>query len=517
MTDQGILNKIAKGAGIGAIGIFASKFFSYLYRAIVARWVGPEAYGELMLGVTAVNLVGTFIILGLGTGLKNYIPKYREKNDWSSIVGAIRTAMRISLPLSILSSIIVFLSAEFLATQVFGSQSQSLVTVIRVLSLMPFFANLADICISTSIGFQKIKHKVYTTQIFQNVIQLTATAVLIIGLGLGSVGASIGWILGEILAALLAFYLMKKLLKGRNPEPNYQYRKLVKYSAPLFLSGTLTTIISNADTFLLGFLQKSVENVGIYNAALPTATLVSLPTLAIGSLMLPSMSELVEKGENITENLKTVTYWTFSMTFPAFVIIFLFAEEVLNILFGPEYIAASTALIILSLGNLFSSAIGQLGSVMKALDKTGIIFRNNVGNVVLNVGLNFLLIPRYGMVGAALATTLSGVFIASLFVAETYYTRGIHGISKRMVIPVVSALIPLGLLYVLLDSAFNIVPIPILIAGGAAFGLLYAAIYAALGGFGEEEKKIIEAAGEKYDLREEAEKLVDLVEKVEMF
>jgi len=77
-ADQKALNALAKGAGVTAIGMMISKALSYLYRVVIARGVGPDAYGQLSLGLMVIGLSTTAAYLSLGSGLQKFIPEFRS-------------------------------------------------------------------------------------------------------------------------------------------------------------------------------------------------------------------------------------------------------------------------------------------------------------------------------------------------------------------------------------------------------------------------------------------------------
>ncbi len=503
------LNILVKGAGLAALGMVISKFLSYLYRAVVARMIGPEAYGQLSLALMVLNVVGVIAYLGLDTGMQKFIAKYREKNEPSSIRGTFLSAFHIGIPVALTMSAIMFLSADFVAMNIF--ESPELAPLIKVLAFVPPFGVVSQISLSTTLGFEKMKYRVLTKQVFQNIVQLLAT-VGFIYMGYGVVGAAGGWLVGTVLGAFAILYFAWKLigpLKGTTRD--YNHHELFNYSFPLLLSGVIGTLLGMADTALIGYFMDDAS-VGFYNAALPIAALILLPYSAFSGLALPSMSRVVESEElELSSVLKTLTRWTFLVSFPAAVLMILFSEQVLHLLFGREYTVASTALIILSLGYMFSTAVGHLGKVIKAIGRTEIIFRNTVGNLFLNIILNVILIPRYGIVGAAIATAVSTVFVNTLLLIETYYFERTHPFSRHNWKPVAAAIPGVILIYFALETLYTTVPFWTLVPGGIAFGVIYLLAVIGLGAVREEDRDIIVGGFRMINQEELGEKVADLL------
>lgn len=508
-SDQKALNALAKGAGVTAIAMGVSKILSYLYRIIIARFVGPDAYGQLSLGLMVVGIGGTLGLLALNRGLQKFIPEYRTYNDLAKIKGIVLSSLYIAIPASLLVTLTIFFGAEFIAIELF--ESPRLVPVLKILSIAPFFSALSSIFFDTTVGFNKIIYKAGTVRILQNLIQLIVTIALVI-IGFEVAGAAWGWITGTIVAALLGLYFMEKkvgpiLLSDVKPE--YQYKKLVIFSSPLLLSGIIGTVMGWADTAFLGYYMSDAD-VGLYNAALPTAMLILLPHQAIGSLAVSSFSELKERNrENVEDSLQTATYWVFALVFPTFLVMLLFSKQVLTLLFGSQYSSAYLSLSILASGYLISTSVGRVGSVLHSTGHTNYILYNNLAAVTLNIILNIMLIPQYGIIGAAIATSSSIIFTNLLMFAEVWKKESIISIPYKKIRRIlVIGIIPLLIVTGLDRIFFTNTPYWFLFPAVITYYFLYAATFLRFIGLGEEEKKVLIRTGEKMGYKEEMRKII---------
>ncbi len=507
------MNTFAKGAGIVAIGLVASKFFTYLYRLVVARFIGPEAYGQLSLGLTVMSLAGTVSLLAVNQAINKYVAEYNAEGDWASIRGVVLSSVEVTVPISILMGAAVYFSAEFISYQVFNSPE--LVPVLRVFAFVIPVATVSKIGTATMTAFKEMKYRVITNQFVQNIVQLAATVGLII-LGYGVVGAALGWLLGVVLSTVLAFYYVEVKIGPiltRKVKPDRHYRQLIRFSSPLLLSATIATVLGWADTAFLGYFTTDAA-VGFYNAAFPTALLILLPYRAFQSLALPSLSEIRQEDEReLPEVLKTLTRWTISISFPAFIVMVLFSEQLLHLLFGSQYTVAATALVILAFGQLFNTATGYLAEVVKSASRTDIILKNTVGKLVINIALNVYLIGvlEMGIVGAAIATSASLILINALLVVETYYMEGLVPFDRQSLRPVLASLPALGVVYIGLHTVFDTVPLWSLFVGGGVFGVIYLVTLVLIGGVREEDRDIIVGVGRRLEIEEEARGLADIV------
>ena len=489
--NRDILETVAKGAGITAFGMFASKFLAYLYRTAVARTVGPESYGQISIGLMVAGIGITLSSLSLDSAILNYLPKYRHNENEEKVRGIVKSAFTLALPASVLLSASIFLSSEFIATAIF--ESAELTSVIRIFSLAIPFGVVTKISLDVTKAYKTAKYYVWIRQIGQNIIQLVAAVGLIL-LGYKLSGAAGGWLIGAVGGGIISLYIMEKKfgpLLFSTKEDTREYRKIFRYSYPLILAGAIGSILGWTDTFFLGYYVNETS-VGLYNAALPTAMLMLIPYQALAALVMPSMSEVIERDDkDLTKLLKTLTRWTFTLSFPAFCLMFLFSDQVLHILFGAEYTKAATSLTILAFGYLYSTSVGHLDSVIKAIEKTKILYKNAAVNFVVNIGLNILLIPKLGIKGAALATTGSIIFSQTLLLIEVYYFQNTQPFSLASIKPILSALAAVFVTYIGINHFFQNVPLWALIPGFLVFGIVYLIVLYSMNGIQEDEVKIL--------------------------
>ena len=143
-------SKIAKGAGILFVGAIISKALTYIYRLIVARFLGSEPYGLLSLGLAVLGVAGVFAGLGLGQGVLRYVSYYRGKKDEKRTKGTLTSAIKITLPLSIIIGVILFLLANTIATNIF--HNPELTIIIQILAFVLPFSKLFRIFIQALYG-----------------------------------------------------------------------------------------------------------------------------------------------------------------------------------------------------------------------------------------------------------------------------------------------------------------------------------------------------------------------------
>ena len=208
------LRKIAKGAGIGFTGTFIG--VGYLSRMVIARWLGAADYGLICLGFAAMSIAATLSLTGLPSGIVRYVSFYKGKGNKGRIKGTIISALKISIPISLVLTLLVFCFADWISVNIF--HESRLTPVLRIFSVSIPFWVVASVLIAATVGFQDLQYRVYVNDIFQNVFKLVAITVLIL-LGFGVTGAAWGWVLAIVLMPFLALYFLeRKVFSVLSPE-----------------------------------------------------------------------------------------------------------------------------------------------------------------------------------------------------------------------------------------------------------------------------------------------------------
>jgi len=442
------LRKIAKGAGIGFTGSFIGMALGYFSRMIIARFLGASDYGLISLGFAAMTIAATLSLVGLPAGIQRYIPFYKGKGDKGRIKGTIFGALKISFPLSLIFAFILFLGADRISVHVF--HEPELTPVLRIFSIgVPFWV-LATNFMAATVGFQDLRFRVYVNDLFQNIFKLVLIVALLL-LGYGVLGAAFGWVIAIILMPFLAFYFLEKrvfhVLNTKVKTISVD-KDLFFFSFPLIFAGLAGLITGWTDTVMLGYFSTSSE-VGIYNAALPTAKLLSVGTGAFAVIFMPVVSELYAKNrrEDLRDVYSSVTKWILSLTFPLFLIMSLFSASIMRIMFDSEYVVGATALSILAFSYFITSLFGLSAPLLQSYGKTKIIMVCSFIGAFANFILNFLLIPIYGIEGASVATGFSVILMSAIYLFFVYRIGGMQPFRRSYLKPVIASVIAVSVVY----------------------------------------------------------------------
>jgi O-antigen/teichoic acid export membrane protein len=422
MNNHNSLVKIASGAGIVFIGSLFAKVLGYFYVLILAR-LGSYKYGLFNIGFGVFTIISLISLLGLDAGVLRYVSFYKAKNDKSKIKGAIISSLQISLTLSLLLSSIIFIFASKIANIFHDDQ---LIIILKILIIgVPFFV-LGSIFINALRAFHKIGYAVGTREVIEKIVNVLIT-LLLLYIGLGLFGAALAYVVAMFSTFILTFYLLEKKVFSifNNIRISYYRNEILKYSLPLLFTSFFFMIIRWVTTFILGYLENA-SYVGMYNVALSTADLMYLVPIALTTLSFPIMTERYSK--NKSKDLKyifnTTTKWVFLIALPIYLIFLFFSKNILGIMFGNEYSNGALTLSILASGYIIYSLSKTASDILSVAKKNEIIFYVTLAAAIINVILNFILIPRFNLMGAAISTSIAFIIMGVLFFYYAYKISG---------------------------------------------------------------------------------------------
>ncbi len=469
---EAYLKKTTKGIATIFFGLVISNLLGYLTRVAIVRLYGIGDYGLFSLGNAIVGIAIIISLLGMNQVLVRFISIYIGKKSTERIKPVTATSIKLTIPLSIVLSLVIILFSKEISFVLFNEPSLYPImwTFALLIPLSVVFSNLTAILR----GFQLMKYKVYTEDIIKSSITISLVVTLSLST-LGIVGAVYAYIIGFVFAIVLAIFFIRKSVPDlfTNILKTPLSKEIVFFSVPLVLASYIKLILSWTDTVMLGFLKTSYD-VGLYNTALPTAGLLMAFLFSFRYVFMPVMSELYGKKdrEGLSSLYNSMSKWIFSITLPLFLLMLLFPDNILSILFGQEAANASIPFAILSAGYFIFTVTGLSQPMIIVIGKTKLNMIMLSISSIANLALNILLIPMFGITGAALATSSSLLLLSSLGTLFCYRHTGLHPI-KNYFRPLISAIASLILIYLPLKLS-GLVSLYSLLLAFPAFLILYA-------------------------------------------
>lgn len=420
MSDD-VLPLVFKGGSVVFVGLALDLFLSFLAKLLMARYLGTEGFGAVVLGITLLTLVSVLVVLGLDQGVGRYLPRYE---DAASRRGVIKTSFRVGVLASILAGAAVVLLAGQISQHVF--HDPSLTPVLRVFGAAIPFAAVMRLAVGVSQGMKQSLPKVAIKNMSLPVSRL-ALVVAALLMGFGALGVAWGFMASYVIAAGVGLaYVVRRteLFSSTDAEP--MRTELLAYSAPLMVAAVMERVFSDIDSFILGY-YASTGDVGVYGAVYSLSILMVVVLKSFGFVYMPAISEFHSEGrlEEMASTYTAVTTLIFLTTLPVFFAMVFLPELLISLSFGSAYTPGTTALTVLAAGFMVHAVMGPNLETLSAIGETRKVMRSNVVAAVVNVALNLVLIPRYSFLGAAVATTASYALMNLLYSWDVYRTTGI--------------------------------------------------------------------------------------------
>ena len=446
-TDTALKN-IAKGASLSFIGIIISKILGYAYRLIVAKMLGPADYGLLSLALAIFSFLTVIAMLGLIHGIQRYVPYYNAKKEYGKSKGIVLFSLKFSFIFGLLIGIVLFLSSGYLSNNIF--HEARLLSLIKLVAFIIPIDAIRNVFLNLCKSYNYILPEVYARNFTENFVKVIFTLIFLF-LGYEVFGATLAFVIAIIFSTLLSYYFVRKIFSFKSKiKTEYESKKWLNYSLPLLINHFLLLIMLWTDTFLLGYFKNTID-VGIYNAAAPTAQIIYIFPAAILSLFLPVLSNLYSKGEKKAFNTcySTVTKWIFLINILFLMGVISFSKQILSLLFGKEYISGYLSLIILSACYFVYHLSLTSNSILMIYERTKIVFIISLIGALFNVILNYILIPDYSYLGAALSTGISVLIMGVLNFVICYKITKYNPINYKYIKAIIVSLILFILSYLI--------------------------------------------------------------------
>jgi len=405
------------GAGMIFIMSMLAAVISYFIRIILARQLSPYEYGLFYSVFTLVMFLLFFRDLGMGTALVKFIPEFQIKKKYNQIKSAIISVIGWQLLTSILMALILLLLSNTLAINYFKDPNAA--NILRLLVLYIIGSAFYRLFKSVFHGFQKMK--IFSTLEFLKNGTALLLLLLFLKLGFGVFAPTLMYAsLCFVLILILIIPFLKTFPLNKHKTTNFWpvSKKLFMFAVPVFLTTVGGKFISYIDTLILTYFG-TLEQVGIYNVILPSALIFLYFGNSVSAAIFPMVSELWAKKDKkrVSEGLRILNQYAFAVVTPLALTIIVFANLFISFFFGKEYITGAFALQILMVGMLFYVVASINHSIISALGKPKSVTKIILFAALINLIANLLLIPKFNIAGAALATSLS-YFIA--LVLSTY-------------------------------------------------------------------------------------------------
>ncbi len=390
---------------------------NFIFAMIAGNYYGSSIWGQFTLCLTVLQLLCVFSRIGLDTLIVKLAAEEHSKS-MSKVKDIYFKSFIITLMSGTLSTCLLYFFSDLIAIRFF--KNAELIPQLRTISFAIIPMNML---LLNAEAMKGIKYPLFSSFFRNACVWLFAMpALLISNLIFGNEylvevyisALVISWVIsGVMLMKQLSFFKI-------SGEQWLSYKSIVQQGFPMMLANSLFYLMVWTDTLILGMFRTEAE-VGVYNIAFRISMFLTLSIVAVGGVSAPDFAILNNKNDqeglqNAIDKANKLVFWT---TFPAIVGIILLATPVLSI-FGNEFKEGSIALILLSLGRLAAILGGRL-PVLSMIGKQNIDQNIALAVFIINIVLNLIFVPLWGINGAAFSTMITST--AWTIIAAVYMRR----------------------------------------------------------------------------------------------
>ena len=365
---------------------------------------------------------------------------------------------------------------------------------LRLLAIVPIAYHAASMFIVATQAKHVMKYEFWTRGLFQPLSLLVLTTI-ILRIGGGLAGACIAVALGMVLTcAMAAFFYRREFPLG--PTLRAAWRgpvdwSLVKMGMPLVLTNVVWALQGRMDLLTLGHYRPS-EDAAAYGACLLYVISLNQVRSAFYAVVCATIPPLLKRGDikGVNNFVQRQTRWVAMLAMPLFVLFAGFGDGLLAV-FGPEFVRGAPAMAILAVGQL-SSAMALAAYTLVLSGNTRFSALSGASCVIIQLVLLPILVPRYGLTGAAVSSATGLVVSQVLQLGFTYRVTKVHGLSRGLAKVTVAAAIAFAVGRALFTLAPWALPARFFTGVGLAAVVYLAAV--TLLGLENEERALVHAA-----------------------
>ncbi len=402
-TDSG---QVLRGAALSFIILFLGFIATYANQVFLARFSGPYEFGLYAYAWTYATGLSMLLPLGFNLAVLKLIPSYSAQSRWSHVKGVLLMTPVLVFAVSLVIGAMGAAGVYLIGASIPAGYAWPLTIAFAItpfMAILTLFHGTGRALGLVGIAFAPKSIGVPLAVIAAAGIWVAA------GKPLKAVDIMVFSLAACLLFAVVQGWLLHKDLPGdiSNAPPAFEVRAWLRISLPLLFASGMGLILNYADIIMIGYFMTP-EDVAVYHAAARTAVLISGFLIAVNALAAPKIARLHAEGRmpDLQKLISRITHWIFWPSVLAALIALFFGDFVLAI-FGAGFAAGYVALSVLAMGQLVNAGAGPVGYLMTMTghhDASALVFGCSA---VLNIILNAVLIPAFGITGAAVATAIT--------------------------------------------------------------------------------------------------------------
>nr|WP_049911451.1 lipopolysaccharide biosynthesis protein [Halorubrum lipolyticum] len=473
--EREALLTIAGGAVITAGGVSGQRALTAATEFALTRGLGPTAYGVYALAWRIAQLLSRLVTFGSVPALQRYLPEYADDPERQGVVAGLAYATTLAFGVAIAAGI--WLAAPRI--DALTVDDPAFPPTMRAFGLLVGLLGVVMVASAIFRAVGSARGEIAFNKLLRPVVRLVG-AVAALALGYSVVGVAGGIVVATALLAAVAAPLAARVtgvvpsLRGIRREAGRFYN----HAAPVAMSSLGKVFQNRVDVLLVGALLTATA-AGVYNVVLVLIAIAWIPLLSFNQLLPPVASDLYADGRTETLNAvyASVTRQIVATVIPILAVLVVFGRELLG-LFGDPYVAGYVPLVVYLGGVFVGSAVGATGWLLMMTDHQYARMALDWLLAALNVALTYAFVVRYGLVGAALGTSLAIAVQNAIQVVLLRYFEGLWPFDRTYLTPLAAG----GVTLLAMRAIREVVPGRAAVVVGTAGGLaVYAATLHAIG------------------------------------
>lgn len=430
-SDTTHVQRIARSGSLNVVGAGLSAVAGFGLTLVLTNGLSQAVAGTVFATTSLFLIITAFVQLGTESGMARWLPVKLATGRADQLGPVLRAGLVPVVVVSTLAAVaLALLSPVVAGLLVDGADLPTVTTQLRILAVFLPLAATLNVVLAATRGLRTIHPTVLVESIGRSVLQLAVVAGVTL-LGGGAELIVLAWAGPYLFALLVAVVWLLVLLRrirdsgrrdpvatdpvasGGQEEPGVAAtvtapspaREFWSYTGPRAVATVAQTLLKRSDVIMVAALRSPSE-AAVYAAASRFVTLGQVAVQALQQALAPQLSSMFarDEQEHAQEVFQVTTTWSIMLAWPVYIGCAVLAPVVL-LLFGEGYTEGASVVVLLSAAMLVAVASGSVDTVVLMSGRSWLSLGNTLAAVAVNVVLNLLLIPPYGIEGAAVAWT----------------------------------------------------------------------------------------------------------------
>lgn len=452
------IRSVARGGSINLAGTVATAAAQLGITLIVTRSLSKESAG-VFFSVTSLFLIASvFGNLGSNTGLVYFIARARALSGPQTVQAYMRAAVVPVLVVGLALATVLWVFAPRIGAWTNPAHASDAAHLVRTLAVFIPIASIENIVLAATRGAGTMRAHAIVELLSRPMLQLAL--VLLASLLWPSVLA-LSWAAPYVPAAVAAILWWRVVsrragfTRGRREQVLQVNRSFWAFSLPRWGTSIIQVAAQRLDIILVGAIAGAAS-AAIYTAATRFVVVGQLGNNALTMAAQPSVAAAVAQKDTrrLRELYTTSTGWLILLSWPVYLLLLTFAERILSI-FGSGYGSGATTIVVLVVAMLVSSSFGMVDTMLAMAGRTAWNLGNALLALAVQIGLDLLLIPQWGILGAAVGWACAIVVRNVAALIQVYSTTGLHPFAASTLLPAVFTAVAFGLVPVVVAASLG--------------------------------------------------------------